>query len=56
MSPAFGSFPVGADYAALLPIGGRRVHPAGDPLADLFLTGGGGVRRGVAIGIAIVAW
>jgi len=54
MSPAFGSFPVGADYLALQPMAVVACTPLAILFVDLFLTGSGNLRRGVAVGIAIV--
>jgi NADH-quinone oxidoreductase subunit N len=49
-----GSFPAAGDYAALLPMGVVACTPLLILFADLFLVGSGNVRRGIAVGIAIV--
>ncbi len=54
MSSALGNFPVGADYAALLPIAVVTVTPLVILFVDLFLNGAGPLRRGIAVGIALV--
>ena len=53
MSSALGSYPVAADYAALLPAFVVATVPLLLLFADLFFRGQGKVRRRVAVGIAI---
>ncbi len=54
MSSAPVSYPVGADYAALLPAFIVAVAPLLILFVDLFFTRGGTARRAVAVGIAIL--
>ncbi len=53
MSSALGSYPTGADYAALLPAFLVAVVPLLLLFVDLFFRGQGALRRSVAVGIAI---
>ncbi|MDQ6941494.1 MAG: NADH-quinone oxidoreductase subunit N [Candidatus Eremiobacteraeota bacterium] len=53
MSSALGSYPVSADYVALLPAFLVAVVPLLMLFVDLFFRGQGTVRRSVAVGIAI---
>ncbi|HEY6234062.1 MAG TPA: NADH-quinone oxidoreductase subunit N [Candidatus Elarobacter sp.] len=53
MSSALGSYPVTADYVALLPAFLVAVVPLLLLFVDLFFRGQGAMRRGVAAGIAI---
>ncbi len=53
MSSALGSYPVPADYVALLPAFLVAVVPLLMLFVDLFFRGQGTVRRSVAVGIAI---
>ncbi|MDQ6925050.1 MAG: NADH-quinone oxidoreductase subunit N [Candidatus Eremiobacteraeota bacterium] len=53
MSSALGSYPVAADYAAVLPAFVVAIVPLLLLFVDLFFRGQGKVRRGVAVGIAI---
>ncbi len=54
MSSALGSYPVAADYAALLPAFLVAIVPLLLLFVDLFFRGKGPARRGVAVGIAIL--
>ncbi len=53
MSSALGSYPVAADYAAVMPAFLVAVVPLLLLFVDLFFRGQGALRRGVAAGIAI---
>ena len=54
MSSTLGSFPVAADYAALLPAFLVAIVPLLLLFGDLFFRGKGRARRGVAVGIALL--
>jgi NADH-quinone oxidoreductase subunit N len=53
MPAGFGSYPVAADYAAVLPAFVVAIVPLLLLFVDLFFRGQGALRRGVAAGIAI---
>jgi NADH-quinone oxidoreductase subunit N len=54
VSSAFASFPSAADYAALLPMGIVACTPLLILFLDLFVATSSGIRRGLAVGVAIV--
>jgi NADH-quinone oxidoreductase subunit N len=54
VSSALGNFPANADYLALLPASVVAIVPLLILFVDLFFRTGGGVRRAVAVGIAVV--